>query len=100
MKPIKLTPRQWRIIREHMIEEYRDTPSVIMMRSKMREVLGFVPREHTEYTDHPEFLLATQGERPRDVERNIMLDFYSEPMRTMFLLKYSHILNDNESSLR
>jgi hypothetical protein len=100
MKPIKLTPRQWRIIRERMIEEYRDTPSVIMMRSKMREVLGFTPREHTEYTDHPEFLLETRGERPYSVERNIMLDFYSEPMRTMFLLKYSHLINDNESSLR
>jgi hypothetical protein len=81
MKPIKLTPRQWRIIREHIVEEYKSTPSVIMFRNKMREVLGFTPREHTEY--NPDF-----------VERNIMLDFYSEPMRTMFLLKYSHILND------
>jgi hypothetical protein len=95
MKPIKLTPRQWRIIREHMIKEYHDTPSVLMLRSKMREVLGFTPREHTEYTDHPEFLNEAFGERPYSVDRNIMLDFYSEPMRTMFLLKYSHILNAN-----
>jgi hypothetical protein len=100
MKPIKLTPRQWRIIREHMIEEYKNTPSVIMLRSKMREVLGFTPREHTEYTDHPEYVNEPPGHRPYYTERNIMLDFYSEPMRTMFLLKYSQILNDNESSLR
>ena len=95
MKPIKLTPRQWRIIRELMIEEYRDTPSVIMIRSKMREVLGFTPREHTEYVDNPEFANELVLSRPYHTERNIMLDFYSEPMRTMFLLKYSHLLNDS-----
>lgn len=95
MKPIKLTPRQWSIIREHMVEEYKSTPSVIMIRSKMREVLGFVPREHTEYIDHPEFANGQVLSRPYYTERNIMLDFYSEPMRTMFLLKYSHILNDS-----
>lgn len=95
MKPIKLTPRQWRTIREHMVEEYKSTPSVIMLRNKMREVLGFVPREHTEYIDNPKYAHEPKNERPYHTERNIMLDFYSEPMRTMFLLKYSHILNDS-----
>lgn len=93
MKPIKLTPRQWRILRERLIEEYQDTPSVIMIRSKMRDVLGFTPREHTEYIDHPETANELRGQRPYHSERNIMLDFYSEPMRTMFLLKYSHIID-------
>jgi hypothetical protein len=93
MKPIKLTPRQWRILRERLFEEYQATPSVIMIRSKMRDVLGFTPREHTEYIDDPDLANAIQGQRPYHSERNIMLDFYSESMRTMFLLKYSHIID-------
>ena len=93
MKPIKLTPWQWRMLRERLIEEYQATPSVIMIRSKMRDVLGFTPREHTEYIDHPETANELRGQRPYHSERNIMLDFYSESMRTMFLLKYSHIID-------
>jgi len=59
-------------------------PSVILIREKMREVLGFTARNHY-YWD------------PGMVNKNeyIILDFFDEKKKTMFLLKYSHILEKN-----
>jgi hypothetical protein len=42
--------------------------------------LGFTTRVHRDY---------------RDYDTPIMLDFYDEVQHTFFLLKYSHILNQD-----
>ena len=77
MKPIRLTPKQWRTIRKIMHDEYPRT--VFMLRDKMKRVLGFTVREHSEWI---------QGEH----QFTVCLDFYNERKYTMFILKYSEYL--------
>jgi hypothetical protein len=82
MSTVKLTVEQWKSIRESLHEEH--PKSVFMLRDKMKTILGFTVREHTEwipkldggYTDY-----------------SIRLDFYNEKKYTMFLLKYSEYIN-------
>jgi len=47
----------------------------------MRKTLGFVDRAHRYYTEQDGFTFQ------------ICLDFYDEPKRTMFILKYSEYLD-------
>jgi hypothetical protein len=47
----------------------------------MKDKLGFTVREHREWTEQ------------RGSMVDIRLDFYNEPKRTMFLLKYSEYLD-------
>ena len=83
MKPIILTPDQWKKIREQLHEEYPRT--VFMLRNKMREVLGFTVR------DHKAFIPKMDGGY---YDLQVHLDFYSEKKRTMFLMKFSEILHE------
>lgn len=81
MSTIRLSPNQWKKIREDL---QQTTPtSVFMLRDKMKRVLGFVVREHSEWL---------QGSH----QFTICLDFYSERKYTMFLLKYSEFLKENK----
>jgi hypothetical protein len=84
----KLTVSQWQRIREDLHTAHPRT--VFMLRDKMRRVLGFTVREHTEYiykpSDHNSFDTALH-------EHSIRLDFYNERMYTMCLLKDSEYLN-------
>ena len=67
----------------------------MLVRSKMKNVLGFTVREHTEWTDVPGNPMSKSHTFFPLVERkeSIHLDFYNEPKRTMFLLKYSEYLD-------
>lgn len=79
MKALKISLDEWQKI---LIEISKHHPrSVWMVRSKMRRILGFTPREH------------------RDHEYNHMvhLDFYDEAQKTMFLLKYSNFIDTNKN---
>ena len=82
MKPIILSVDTWRRIRTELQQEYPKT--VFMLRSKMRSTLGFTVREHNEWIIKPD---GGYG------EHSIHLDFYSERKYTMFILKFSEILN-------
>jgi hypothetical protein len=89
-KPVVLSEKAWANIYNNIAQNY--PPSVLLIRHRMREVLGFTSRTHEEWFD-------------RDADRRdvgygtkyrittIHLDFYSEPKRTMFLLKYSEFLD-------
>jgi hypothetical protein len=79
LKAIQLTVDQWQRIRTELHEEYPKT--VFMIRDKMKKVLGFTVREHSRWD---------AGLVNKIFE--IHLDFYSENKRTMFLLKFSHII--------
>jgi len=87
-KPVILTEGQWAKVHSLIAQNYPH--SVLLMRDRMKEVLGFTVRRHTEWVrydgeDH-EFL-------PRHYSNEqICLDFYNEPKRTMFLLRYSDII--------
>ena len=84
--------KSWNTIYQLIAKNY--PPSVLLVRSKMREVLGFTSRTHEEWFDQLVDL--------RDVRYNtkyfvltMHLDFYNESKRTMFLLKYSEHLNND-----
>jgi hypothetical protein len=86
---VKLSKLQWLKLREKLIQDY--PRSVILLRWKMLEVLGFTDREHEEwvdYTDDP----MDMGWSTKARQTTVHLDFYNEPKRTMFLLKYSEYL--------
>jgi len=79
MNHITIYPDQWRSLRDRLRKD--NPPSVMLSREKMRRVLGFTPRNHTEWVEDGDF---------GPVHRNIVcLDFFDEQKRTMFLLKYS-----------
>jgi hypothetical protein len=89
-RPIILSEAQWLKIYNHIAKTY--PPSVLLIRNKMREVLGFTSRTHEEW--------IAQEIDVKDIRYNtkyciktIHLDFYNEPKRTMFLLKYSEYLD-------
>lgn len=89
-KPIILSEKAWAKIYNQLAKDYPS--SYILIREKMKVKLGFTVRRHEEWVDR-------QVDR-RDVSygtkycvRSICLDFYNEPKRTMFLLKYSEYLD-------
>lgn len=86
-KPIILTLGKWAKLHTQLAKDNHS--SVMLIREKMKVVLGFTVRRHREwvpeqgpgsYDGHGEYL------------DTIRLDFYNEPKRTMFLLKYSEFL--------
>jgi hypothetical protein len=78
MSTLRLSTAQWKAIRYEIQQE---TPkSVFMLRDKMKRVLGFTIREHSEWLNG-------------DLQYSICLDFYSERKYTMFLIKYSEYIN-------
>ena len=83
-KPIVLNLEQWAKLHTQLA---KDTPaSVMLIRDKMKTFLGFTVRRHTVWKLDPDF-----GHKyPKET---ICLDFYNEPKRTMFLLKYSEYLD-------
>jgi len=80
-KPVVMSERAWGKLHKKLAQDY--PASVIIIREKMKSVLGFVVRRHRTYT-------AQHGS-----ESWICLDFYNEPKRTMFLLKYGEYLDVN-----
>lgn len=77
MKPLVMSEQDWAKLRYQLT--LTQPKSVMLSRSKMREVLGFTPRTHTEWKDD-EF-----GPSPATI---IHLDFFDDSKRTFFLLKY------------
>ncbi len=73
MKPVKLSQDAWYKLKTKLQEDH--PKSVVMVRWKMKEVLGFTPREHKEWG------MGYQ-------QRQIHLDFFDESKRTFFLLRY------------
>lgn len=85
MKSIILKHREWDDIAKKIRAEYANTPSIFLIREKMKEQLGFTVREHTHYNGDIEYVDTDDW---RDYRSQIHLDFYSESAKTMFVLKY------------
>jgi hypothetical protein len=88
-RPIILSEKVWANIYYSIAKEY--PPSVLLIRDKMRSVLGFTARRHEEWINQ-EVDVKDIRYRTKYCIHLIHLDFYSEPKRTMFLLKYSDII--------
>ena len=80
MKPVVLSESQWHLLKERLRQDH--PLSVLMIRSKMRGVLGFTPR--SKKTSVGDFMLR----------REIHLDFFDESKRTFFLLKYGDYITE------
>lgn len=92
-KPIVLDKITWNKLHAQIKQDY--PLSTLLIRSRMRETLGFTPREHTEWMDsHVEVNDVRYGTKWQVT--NIHLDFYDEPKRLMFLLKYGEFLEKNK----
>ena len=79
-KSTRLTHKQWNLLYDKLKE---DNPlSTFMLRNRMRERLGFLNRDHRYYDPVK-----------HQYHEYVYLDWYSEPKRTMFLLKYSDYLH-------
>ena len=89
-KSIVLSEAQWLKIYNQIARDY--PPSVLLIRDKMRLVLGFTSRAHEEWIDQ-EVDVRDVRYNTKYCVRTVHLDFYSEPKRTMFLLKYSEHLD-------
>jgi len=91
-KSIILTPECWAAIRQKIADAY--PRSVWLFREKTRAVLGFTVRDHEEWVDDFSAGQWSQTCNPIKCITTIHLDFYNEPKRTMFLLRYSEIINE------
>ena len=80
---IKLDPDCWRLIHARLVDEY--PASVMLIRSRMREVLGFTVREHHEWV---ELGKNQNGRSYGQTQFWICLDFYDDAMESWFQLKY------------
>lgn len=99
MKPVVLLLEHWNDIQTAM--RTREKPSVMLSRTKRREVLGFTERYHEEYVNRDKVLRSvvdnwlpwadTVGPHAGKVHQcTVHLDFYDEQKRIMFLLKYGN----------
>ncbi len=78
-KPIKISHTEWINLSIKILEKH--PLSVILVRDKMKKVLGFTNREHTIWNKEESMY-----------ETIMYLDFYDEKKRTYFLLKYGEYL--------
>jgi hypothetical protein len=83
-KPLILSEKQWLDIYNIIAKIHPH--SVLLIRDKMKETLGFTVRRHREWI--PEQGYDGHG----NYVETIRLDFFNEPKRTMFLLRYSDII--------
>jgi hypothetical protein len=96
MKTLVLTPNNWRSIRDVLHQE--QPRSVLALRNKMKDVLGFTIREHRVWVEGKvDPVHITDGiiidERYGQYVDQVHLDFYDERKRDFFLLRFSEHLN-------
>ena len=90
-RSIKLSEPDWATLHDRLKQDY--PKSVILIREKMKRVLGFVPREHEEWHEINDPQKTYKGWRTRYPETTIHLDFYDDRKKTMFMMKYSEYLD-------
>lgn len=78
MKHHELTRAEWDKIREQIRVDFGT--SMIMLRGRMRDELGFTPRDHRQWVG------KMDGGHWDTV---VHIDFYTEAAKTWFLLKYT-----------
>jgi hypothetical protein len=96
-RAVILTPYQWANVYAEI--KKRERPSVVLSRSKMKEVLGFTVRDHREYVKDKDYVKSPEADElfgdmgwyeGKVSQHTVHLDFYDEAKRTMFLLKYGN----------
>jgi len=77
---IRLTPDEWKKIKEQIVADYGK--AMIMISWKTKRELGFTVREHTEY------IRENLSDDWFNMKKSVHLDFYDDHQETMFRLKY------------
>lgn len=88
MKAVILKHREWDKIFAQIKRDYASTPATYLIRSRMKDELGFTQREHTVWHSDDDYDTMIDSSDWRDMRTEIHIDFYSESARTMFLLRY------------
>lgn len=96
-KSLILTHKSWNTIYDRIRKDY--PPSVTLLREKMKTVLGFTPRAHEEWIVYDTVDRRNVGWGTKACVQTIHLDFYSEPKRTFFLLKYGDYIEIGKTAL-
>jgi hypothetical protein len=81
----------WQDIMLVLTQEYLDEPSVLLIRDKMRRVLGFTQRFHKEWVETGK---RENGQAYGFYQEYTVLDFYNESARSWFLIKFADQLNN------
>ena len=91
MKSIILSQADWLRVYNQIARDY--PPSVLLIRNRMREVLGFTSRTHEEWIDQEVDLKDIRYGTKYKIT-TIHLDFWDEKKKAFFLLKYSELLKN------
>lgn len=87
-KSVSLSVSQWEKLLKQLKKDYSAAPlSTLLIRDRMKEKLGFVPRHHEYWQDAGVDQFA-------QYHHKMFLDFYDEQKKTMFLLRYSDFMKD------
>jgi hypothetical protein len=86
-KPIEISRTQWEKLNKQLKKEY--SLGTILIRDRMKEKLGFLPREYKDWDD-------SMGKYGGWRKNCVMLDFYSEKKRTWFMVKYSDYIQKEQ----
>lgn len=86
-----MTEQNWAKLRYQLIQT--QPKSVMLSRSKMREVLGFTDRKHTYWVDK-----VNKWGGMGYQETQIHLDFFDDSKRTFFLLKYGDWIRTEDAN--
>ena len=92
MKSIILSQETWLRVYNQIARDY--PPSVLLIRNRMREVLGFTSRTHEEWIDQEVDLKDIRYGTKYKIT-TIHLDFWDEKKKVFFLLKYSDLLKNS-----
>lgn len=80
MKPLELTEKEWADIYNKLANMYKEQPSMLLIRTKMRRELGFTPRHQKKWI---------QSKTGRWlVDEKIVIDFFNEPAESWFRLTF------------
>jgi len=90
---ITMPHQVWQNIMLVLTQEYLNEPSVLLIRSKMRRVLGFTQRYHKQWIETG---TRENGQAYGFYEEYTMLDFYNESARSWFLIKFADQLRDTD----
>lgn len=90
---ITMPHRVWQNIMLVLTQEYLEEPSVLLIRSKMKKVLGFTQRYHKEWVETGR---RENGQAYGFYQEYTVLDFYNESARSWFLIKFADQLRDKD----
>ena len=80
MKPLELTEKEWAHIYNKLAEMYKDQPSMLLVRNKMKRELGFTPRRQRTWVD------SKTGRWTMD--EKIVIDFFNDSAESWFRLTF------------